>query len=361
MVKTTPDEPALLAALEDSLSELLPPSWQYSLDPGPDESGIDAALVLVDPLGRSFRLNVEVKAPIAPADFVRQLGWYAERGPWLIVSPRIGPRSRKLFDEAGVSWLEPGGACRIVVGGVVIDRSTRASGRRNERLRTASFTADAVIVTPDKRRYVANLFDGKALRVVRWLLIEPNRRWRLQEMADAAGASIGFVSRAFATLEREAYVERDAEGTRVTDRDALIDAWATTEPPADIVGERVSLLTSPEAIVEDVTSVTQSPRYAATAEAAADQLAPFARFSRVDLYVADMATWDQQLGLTSVPRGGNVALIVPVDVGVFDGAAAVRGLNLVSRPQLYVDLMRRGGAAAEAARFLRERGELWPN
>ena len=36
------------------------------------------------------------------------------------------------------------------------------------------------------------------------------------------------------------------------------------------------------------------------------------------------------------------------------------GFWLTSRPQLYVDLVRRGGAAAEAAAFLRERGELWP-
>ena len=52
---------------------------------------------------------------------------------------------------------------------------------------------------------------------------------------------------------------------------------------------------------------TPSP-YAVTAEAAADRLAPFARFSRVEMYVQDVAGWDRALGLTSVPRGGTVGL-----------------------------------------------------
>lgn len=35
------------------------------------------------------------------------------------------------------------------------------------------------------------------------------------------------------------------------------------------------------------------------------------------------------------------------------------GLALASRPQRYVDLVRRGGAAAEAAAFIPERSALW--
>ncbi len=358
MVKPLASESVLLAAFEDRLRALLPTTWKLSVDRALVGSGVDAVLTLVDPLDRSFRLNVEVKSRVAPADFVRQLGWYEERGPWLIVAPRIGPRSRELFEEAEISWLEAGGDCRIVVGAIVIDRLC-SDRRGTPTTKTGSLTADAFIV-PEDRRYVANPFKGKALRVVRWLLIKPERSWRLQDMADAADASIGFVSRTFATLERDAYLERNADGTRLTDRDALLDAWVSSDAPADQISERVSLLPGPEAIVGAIKSLETPPRYAATAEPAADQIAPFARFSRVDLYVDDPAVWDERLDLTPVPRGGNLALIVPADQAVFDGAEPKRGLNIVSRPQLYVDLTRRGGAAAEGARFLRDRGELWP-
>lgn len=359
MVNPPNSEFMVLAAFEDRLRELLPNTWKFSIDRALVGPGVDAVLTLVDPLDRSFRLSVEVKSRVTPADFVRQLGWYEERGPWLIVASRIGPRSRELFDEAEISWLEPGGDCRIVVGAIVIDR-TCPDRRGTPATKAGSLTAGALIV-PEERRYVANPFKGKALRLVRWLLIKPERSWRLQDMADAADASIGFVSRTFATLERDAYLERSAEGTRLTDRNALLDAWASSDAPADQISERVSLLPGPEAIIGAIKSLDAPPRYAATAEAAADQIAPFARFSRVDLYVDDPAQWDERLELTPVPRGGNLALIVPPDEGVFDGAAPANGINVVSRPQLYVDLKRRGGPASEAADFMRDRGVLWPN
>ncbi len=358
MVKLATPEATLLTALEDALRELLPAAWGFTLETDDAASGTDAVLKLVDPADRSFRLDVEVKARLAPAEFVRQVGWYAERGPWLIVAPRVGPRARELFDGAGISWIEPGEDCRIAVGGLLVDRACRSGRRRTAVPRAGSIALDALIV-PEGRRYVADMFSGKALRVVRWLLIEPDRRWRLQGMADVSEASVGFISRVFATLEREAYLERDRDGSRLRDREALLDAWAAADGPNEVVAERVSLLSSPEAVVAAIRSLQAPPHYAATAEVAADQLAPFARFSRVDLYVDDPQAWDDLLGLTPVPRGGNVALITPPDPGLFDGAMPARGLDLVSRPQLYVDLIRRGGAAAEAARVLSERGELW--
>ena len=100
-------------------------------------------------------------------------------------------------------------------------------------------------------------------------------------------------------------------------------------------------------------------KYALTGEAAADRIAPLARYSRVELYCDDVPAWDERFGLVAVPRGGNLVLIRPIDRGVFDGSFIRDGVTLVSRPQLYVDWKRRGGAAAEGAAFLRERGELW--
>jgi hypothetical protein len=129
--------------------------------------------------------------------------------------------------------------------------------------------------------------------------------------------------------------------------------------PADVSLERVSLADGPSAVLRRVRDVEVPSPYAITAEAATEQIAPRARFSRVEIYVDDPDAWDRALSLTLVPRGGNVVLIRPVDRGVFDGAFEREGLLLASRPQLYVDLVRRGGAAAEAAAFIRERSALW--
>lgn len=335
-------------AFEDALRKALPPGWEMSLESEgrAADTGPDAYLDLVPPSGGRLRACVEFKARAEPADVARLVPWLQQCGPAVLVAPAVGSRTRNILAEAGISWMEPEGDCRIALGSLFIERLGRDRPRR-------------MSGTPDTR-YVSDLFSGGALRVVRWLLIEPAKSWTLADVAERAGLTLGFVSRTFKTLAREAYMDRARGANRVRDRDALLEAWAAARPPANAVSQRVATTASPEAIVRTIRESTVPTPYAITAEAAADRIAPFARFSRVEIYVEDVEGWDRALGLTSVPRGGNVVLIKPVDAGVFDGSFERDGVLLASRPELYVDLVRRGGAAAEAAAFMRERGELWP-
>lgn len=327
---------------------MLPPGWTMAVrsSDGPAGARIDAQADLTAPSGERTTACVEYKARAEPAEVVRLVPWLQRCGAAVLVAPVIGARAREILAGAGISWIEPDGDCRIVLGSLFIERLSRRPARRE---------ADA-----PGTRYVADLFSGAALRIVRRLLIETDRSWMLADMAVATGLTPGFVSRTFKTLARDAYVDRVRGASRVTDRDALLSAWAEAPAPGDAVLERVATVGGPEAILRAIRALDGPPRYAITAEAAADRLAPFSRFARVELYVTDPAAWDEALQLTPVARGGNVILIRPTDGGAFDGGFERDGVTLACRPQVYVDLVRRGGAAAEAAAFMRERGELWP-
>lgn len=332
---------------EQAIAGALPAGWEMTLAPrnGVRDSGVDAYLDLTAPSGERVRACVEFKTRAEPAQLVRLIPWLQQCRPAIVVAPTIGPRARDILANAGISWMEPEGDCRIAVGSLFIERLIRQRRRR---------PAGA----PDTR-YVADLFSGGPLRVVRWLLIEPQRSWTLEDMARRTGLTPGFVSRTFKTLARDAYLDRARGANRVRDPEALLDAWAGAPAPGDTVLERVATVGGPEGLLRMIQAFTAPRPYAITAEAAADKLAPFARFSRVEMYVDDVPGWDKALGLTAVPRGGNLVLIKPVDQGIFDGSIERGGVLLASRPQVYVDLLRRGGAAAEAAAFMRDRGELW--
>jgi len=335
-------------AFEQTLGRALPPGWSITLasDDGARDAGVDAYLDLVAPSGERIRACVEFKARAEPAEVVRLIPWLQQCGFAILVAPAIGSRARDILGKAGISWMEPEGDCRIALGSLFVERLARERRRR-------SAGAPAT-------RYVADVFAGAALRVVRWLLIEPDRSWTLSDMAGRTGLTLGFVSRTFKTLARDAYLDRTRGASRVRDRDALVEAWAAAPAPADVVLERVATVGGPEALLPLIRAVVAPRPYAITAEAGADKLAPFARFNRVEVYVGNVAVWDRAFRLTPVPRGGNVVLIMPVDSGVFDGSFDREGVQITSRPQLYVDLVRRGGAADEAAAIMRERGELWP-
>lgn len=345
MVELT-EEQDLIQGLESTLASVLPRGWQAKVARTPAVDGADAALEVLSPVGSRVTACVEVKSRAEPAQLMREVSWLQRCESALVVAPRLSTRAREILNEAGISWLEPDGDCRIAMGGLFIERLGLGQARSR---RGAKGT-----------RYVANLYAGGPLRVVRWLLIEPERSWTIEDMADRTGLTLGFVSRVFKTLARDAYMDRARSANRVRDRAALLDAWTSAPSPKGAVSERVATVPGTENLLQMIRSSSITSRYAITAEAAADRVAPFARYSRVEMYVDDVTGWGQSLGLTPVPRGGNLLLIMSSDVGVFDGAFERDGLQLVSRPQLYVDLMRRGGAAAEAAAFMRERGELWP-
>ena len=341
-----PDE--LIRAFEQALRSLLPPNLGMSLEleGGSGEARMDAYLDLTPPVGDRIRACVELKTRAEPAEVVRLVPWLQGCGPAILVAPSIGSRARDILTSGGISWMEPAGDCRISLGSLFIERLGRGRPRKPMGVKDT--------------RYVADLYSGGALRIVRWLLIEPGRSWSLADMAERTGLTQGFVSRTFKTLAREAFLSRTPGASKVSDRDALLDAWAAAPPPVDEVSERIATVPNVEALVRMLRDEPAPGKYALTAEAAAERLAPLARYSRVELYCDDVSGWDVKLGLVAVPRGGNLILIRAVDRGVFDGAFTRDGVTLVSRPQLYVDLKRRGGAAAEGAAFLRERGELWP-
>jgi len=333
---------------QEALIRILPVDWQVAVrtEARASDSRADAYLGLTSPRGEQIEACVEFRSRAEPAEVARLVPWLQRCGSAVLVAPELGPRAREILNRAGISWLEPDGDCRIALGSLFIERLSRVPRRRR--------------AGAPGTRYVADLFSGGPLRVVRWLLIEPQRRWTLEDMAARSGLTLGFVSRVFKTLARDAYMDRARGDNRVRDRDALLDAWASAPSPKDAVSERVATVSSTENLVQMIRGASAQLPYAITAEAAADRIAPFARYSRVEMYVTDLAGWDRSLGLTAVPRGGNLVLIKPFDAGVFDGAFDCDELRLVSRPQLYVDLVRRGGAAADAAAFMRERGELWP-
>lgn len=352
-------EATLLKDFQNALQEILPPDWRWRLRVQDRPSDTDAVLDLTDPRGDGTRIRVELKSRLWPAEIVRQLRWYGERGPWLLAAPLVGPRTRQLLADERISWIELATSeCSISFGTLHIERGLARRG--SVRMSGGGAISVAGGATASGRRFVADLFSGKALRIVRWLLIDPERAWTLTEMVSASGASPGFVSRTLATLERDAYMERRRGASRLRDADGLLTAWSASPSPPDRTLSRVSLLPTPQAILKAVGEVSNAPVYALTAEAAAEQIAPYARFSRVELYVDEAGAWDRLLDLTAVPRGGNVDLILPADPGVFDGSLTSTDLSLVSRPQLYVDLKRRGGPASDAADFLRDRGAVWP-
>lgn len=211
---------------------------------------------------------------------------------------------------------------------------------------------------------VTNIFSPRSSRVLRVLLVNAGRGWSEREVARTAEVSTGMAHYVCSALIEAGYVTRDESNRMVlTDPLRLLKRWAAYHQ-YDVANGFLDYYTFEreiERVLEKVALTDQS--YAATALAGAWLVAPYVRPVDLHFYVPDRATAENvagQLGLNPIPRGGNVKLVVPYDEGVFYGSREVKGVEVVSNIQLYVDLFNYPSRGEEAAsRLLDEILEEW--
>lgn len=357
------------------LQGVLPPSWHLELQGQLrllDDFEPDGVWSLVDGRGDRTQLLLEAKlrpTPQALADWLARLERRVPSNspaPWVVVAPDLSTRSRQLLREADVGFVDLSGHASLRLPHLVVevDDSPVSAGESALMPIQPDLVEWAWSTRPDQR-YIKDVFSGVALRIVRRLLLEPEREWRVGDMAAASRASKGMVSRVFATLERDAFLTGEPRGRkRLSDPEGLLDAWASAPAPKEARGQLVTTLPL-SAALERVSALVSG--YGLTGEAAADLIAPYARVARIEFYVTQARDEDEWLNILDArptTRGANIIIIRSSDAGVLDGAETISGpagrLRNVSRPQLYVDLVRRGGQAAETAALLKSRGLIWP-
>jgi Transcriptional regulator, AbiEi antitoxin, Type IV TA system len=252
----------------------------------------------------------------------------------------IGPQSARILKSNNLGFVDLSGNCYLAFENVLIEKE----GKRNVRPST---------------RPLRSLFAPRATRVVRVLVVEPGRAWRLEEIGRAAEVSLGHSHNVIKRLEELAWVERDdSQRFRLSKPADLLEAWC--ESYTYRVNERASYL-APERVTRkfmgEISRIAgaEGRRYAFTLNAGAALLAPSLRLPAVHCYLeGDPARVAQALGLRPAAEAdGALHFLAPYDLGVFYGAFEKGGLKVVSLPQLYADLVhyeRRGPEQAEHLR-----------
>lgn len=252
----------------------------------------------------------------------------------------IGPQSARILKANGLGYVDLSGNCSLAFGQVLIDRE----GKRNVRPST---------------RPLRSLFAPRATRVVRVLLSEPTRAWRLEELAKAAGVSLGHAHNVVKRLTDLAWVERDdSQRIRLMKPADLVEAWCESytyrenEITSYVVPEKITRRFMAE-IARVATSLGRP--YAFTLNAGLSLVAPHLRLPAIHCYLeGDPGPVASALGLRpATETDGALHLLAPYDPGVFYGVLEKSGLKVTSLPQLYADLVGYEKRGRELADHLR--------
>ena len=313
-------------------------------DDNKSEQMIIDGFVNVSTNENQWRLLLEVKSKGEPRLVREAINYLKAKLPGnegtlgIVGAPWLSPRSRDICNQEGVGYIDMAGNCRIVFDSVFIDRQ--------------GFENPSV-----ERRSLRNLFSSKSSRVIRVLLENPNKLWRMESLANQAQVSLGTVAKVKERLLDLEYARFSEDGILLSEPESLLKDW----------GKSYSLRRSKFAnffgmgdtreleakLIEYCNR--QSIRYALTLFSGADRISPFMRYSRAFAYI-DFDPNELAIGLDweAVNKGMNISLIPIEDEMLLYDTSKIAGVWVVSNIQLYLDLVNYKGRGEEAADYLLE-------
>ncbi|UYC15579.1 type IV toxin-antitoxin system AbiEi family antitoxin [Xanthomonas campestris pv. phormiicola] len=319
----------------------------------PDHRTIDI-VARIEASGRLHTLFCEVKSSGQPRNVrlallqLRHLmANQANETTPVFIAPYLSPEAQALCLEQGVGYLDLEGNARLTFDSVFIDRKV----------------ASKPVV---ERREIRSLFKPKSAQVLRVMLRDPRRAWRVTELAEVADVSLGHVSNVRVGLLNREWAQVSREGLFLSEPDALVDAWRDAYvAPA---GHRLSFYTTlhghsfEEATRRLLRSEPAPGRLALASFSAAHWLAPYAR-TGTQYFYSDEAGLEQLrsgLRLSSTSKGENVTVTLLKDLGVFrDTVEPAPGVICTGPVQTYLDLAAAGERGREAADHLRRERLTW--
>ena len=205
-------------------------------------------------------------------------------------------------------------------------------------------------------RKTKNIFSPRASRIIRVLLIYPQKGWTIKDLSQEAEVSIGFTHAVTLSLIDQGHIYRDdSYRVRVSDPVKLIQRWAAYHNY--IAMNKFMHYHTFEKNIEGLLLKMKEANdfeYALTVLAGAHVVAPYVRPTTVHFYIKETQakTWVKLLDLRPVETGGNVSMVLPYDAGVFYGVNEVGEVKVVSTVQLYVDLFNYPARGEEASEMV---------
>jgi hypothetical protein len=286
-------------------------------------------------------LIVELKnngQPRMAREAVNQLIRYRDSFPnaySIFMAPYISPQAAEICLKDGVGYIDFAGNSYLSFGQVYIEQTGRPNPFK-------------------KKRGLTSLYSPKASRVLRVLMNNPGRNWKIQDLANEAKVSLGQIANVKKLLlDREWIAQQNGF--------SLIEPWKLLEGWSEVYTYRknqvrnfYSLQSIPE-IEAEIAQVCNAKEieYALTGFSAAARFAPAVRYNRAMAYVSNMPEDVLvMLNLKEVESGANVMLLGPYDEGVFYGTQVIDNIRIVSSLQIYLDLKGYKGRGEEAAEVL---------
>jgi hypothetical protein len=190
--------------------------------------------------------------------------------------------------------------------------------------------------------------------IIRVLLNEGNKKLKLRELASKAQVSLGMTVRIVNALEATGHIE-NKRGISIVSWEKLLKSWSYTVSIKEYDSVQFIAPERPQYLIKKIGQMLSKETYAFTLFSATEVVSPYVTPDKVHLYIlkdnADkILQYFPKEGIMPAEQGNVVCYIV--DSTQFYGCQNIRGLFIISLPQLYIDLVSYGGRGEEAAEHI---------
>ncbi len=256
---------------------------------------------------------------------------------YMIAAPYISEASSKILEEEEIGYIDLSGNCLIKYHSVYV----RIEGNPNKY---------------SEKRGSKSIFERSSIRsgiILRNLLQNPDKTWKIQELADVSLSSIGQVSKVKKFLEEREFIKSETSGFSVIKPKEIITEWAKAyNSKKNTVYECYSMESIPqiEQKLIDIKDI-KGIECVLTGFAGAVRYAPTVRYNKVHVYVPlqDLQEAIMFLECKEVTSGSNISIIVPYDQSVLFDVRIIKNSMVASPVQTCLDLMGLKGRGDEAA------------
>lgn len=255
----------------------------------------------------------------------------------MVAAPYITPEGAKICREDNVSFFDFAGNCRIAIGLLYLERTGFPNPFQKNAMASPS------------------LYGMRGERILRTLLNDPKKPWKVVPLVEQLGVSAGTVSTIRKLLIDRDWAKETSDGILLTQPEKLLRDWA------QVWGRRAyrPFACFARGGIEEVEhklaefAAGRQRLLALTGTAAAWRYAPMTRYQRTQVYWnGEPEELVQALDLKKTESGANLHILMPRDRGVFDFLEHRGEVPVVCPVQAYLDLQRDPARGQEAAEHL---------
>jgi len=187
--------------------------------------------------------------------------------------------------------------------------------------------------------------------IIRVLLNEKGKELRMRELAIKSKVSLGMTFKMVGALVSCGHLQKK-RGIKVISWENLLKSWSYTVSINENKKIEFMAAERPQYLIKKIGNLLRDDMYAFTLFSATEIISPYVAPNKVHLYLLEgkeKKVSDIFVKAGIMPAEGGNIICYLVDEKHFYGAKEIRGIKVISLPQLYVDLVTYGGRGEEVA------------